>query len=137
MDMGLYRVIDANLNRVREGLRVSEDIARFMMQEKGISKSLKALRHSATNAPLLSKKLRLRKLVGARDTKKDVLKYVDFPKKRSSDYGDILMSNVQRTKESLRVLEECCKIIDEKVGREYRRLRFKTYDIEKKISIKL
>lgn len=136
-NLKLFQIIDANLNRAREGLRVCEDIARFIMGDKPIAMVLKAMRHSATNASLSSKKMQLKKLVQARDTRKDALKHVDFLKDSKAGYAGILMSNIQRVKESLRVLEECCKIVDEKVSQRYRKLRFRVYDLEKEIGAKL
>ena len=56
MENNLLRIIDANLNRAREGLRVCEDIARFSLQNKGAAKTLKTIRHGATNLVLKSKK---------------------------------------------------------------------------------
>ncbi len=132
MGRDLLQIIDANLNRLREGLRVCEDIARFSAGEKDIARSLKTLRHGATNAILLSKKIPLGKLVQTRDTKNDRLKFIDFEKGKDVSMTDIFMSNIERAKESLRVLEECCKLVDAETSRKYRRLRFNAYDIEKK-----
>jgi len=131
MEKKLLQIIDVNLNRSREGLRVCEDIARFTIKDKNIVKSLKRIRHSVTGALLHSKNLPLRKLIQTRDTKTDGLKYRDFRKIRGTDITDIFMSNIERVKESLRVLEECCKIMDEDISRKYRRLRFNAYDVEK------
>ena len=41
----IYRVIDVNLNRSREGLRVCEEVARFILNNKSITARFKALRH--------------------------------------------------------------------------------------------
>ena len=41
----IYRIIDANLNRVSEGLRVIEDIERFIFEDEEISKKLREIRH--------------------------------------------------------------------------------------------
>ncbi len=106
MDQKLFQIIDANLNRAREGLRVCEDIVRFAIGNKAIARSLKLVRHSVTDTALRSKKVPLKKLVEARDTEKDVLKAVDLKGSETADTLDIFMSNIQRTKESLRVLEE-------------------------------
>jgi len=128
----LLKIIDANLNRTREGLRVCEDITRFAMVDKGVANSLKSIRHSATKAMLSSKSPWLKKLVMARNTEADVLKFIDEKKGKGIAIADVFMSNIQRAKESLRVLEECSKILDESISRRYRRLRFNVYDIEKK-----
>jgi len=132
MQHDLLQIIDANLNRSREGLRVCEDIARFVIKDKSIAVSLKSIRHSALNALISSGKLSLETLLQNRRTDKDKVKFIDFKIKPKSAISDIFMSNIQRTKESLRVLEECSKIIDEKISREYRKLRFNTYDMEKR-----
>jgi hypothetical protein len=129
----LFRIIDANLNRAREGLRVCEDIARFSLQNKDAAKTLKRIRHGATNLVLKSKKVSFPKLLSERDTAKDKTKFIDFTPGHKTGISDVFMSNIERVKESLRVLEECFKIIDEKISRGYRKLRFDTYDAEKRI----
>jgi len=129
----LLRIIDANLNRAREGLRVCEDIARFGLQNKSAAKSLKIVRHNSTGLVLNSKKISFAGLLSGRDTGGDKAKFMDFAPKPDADLSDIFMSNIERVKESLRVLEECFKIIDGKISRGYRKLRFDTYDIEKRL----
>jgi thiamine-phosphate pyrophosphorylase len=129
----LLRIIDANLNRTREGLRVCEDIIRFAIRNNGTAKSLKAIRHTATDLILKSNKLSLVKLVLKRDVENDKTKFMDFKLNRNADISDIFMSNIERVKESLRVLEECFKLLDKKISRGYRKLRFDTYDVEKRI----
>jgi len=132
MEQGLLQIIDANLNRTREGLRVCEDIARFAVTDRSIAKSLKSIRHGVTRAALDSKKTHLKRLVLARNVEKDVLRHVDFKTQKKRIIPDMFMSNIERVKESLRVLEECSRILDENVSRKYRRLRFNAYNIEKK-----
>ena len=129
----LFRIIDANLNRSREGLRVCEDITRFIISDENITKSLKFIRHGATKALLSSKKASLKKLVQNRDTKNDNTKFIDLKKTKGTKIEDIFMSNIERAKESFRVLEECSKLIDEGMSRKYRNLRFKVYDVEKEL----
>ena len=68
-----------------------------------------------------------------RNTEKDILKHIDLKKCKRRNIDDIFMANIERVKESLRVLEECCKIMDENMSRKYRRLRFNAYDVEKKV----
>lgn len=129
----LLQIIDANLNRAREGLRVCEDIARFVISDKDIAVSLKNMRHAMTKVLLQSKILSLKRLLQMRDTEKDIMKHIDFKKCKRRNIDDIFMANIERVKESLRVLEECSKIIDENISRKYRHLRFNAYDVEKKV----
>ncbi|MFQ5925353.1 MAG: thiamine phosphate synthase, partial [Dehalococcoidia bacterium] len=41
----MLRLIDANLNRISEGLRLLEDVARFLVNDAALSEQLKSLRH--------------------------------------------------------------------------------------------
>ncbi|MBM2832289.1 MAG: hypothetical protein HW414_1341, partial [Dehalococcoidia bacterium] len=41
----MQRIIDANLNRLAEGLRVLEDVARFVLNNEPLDQELMALRH--------------------------------------------------------------------------------------------
>jgi thiamine-phosphate pyrophosphorylase len=41
------RLLDANLNRLREGIRVVEDICRYIFNDKQTSQKLKNLRHNS------------------------------------------------------------------------------------------
>ena len=129
----LLQIIDANLNRTREGLRVCEDISRFALQNKNATQGLKAIRHGATNLVLKSKNISFARLLSERNTIGDKTRFMDFAYKSGADVFDIFMANIERVKESLRVLEECFKIIDRKISRGYRKLRFDTYDIEKEV----
>ncbi|MFH1782391.1 MAG: thiamine-phosphate pyrophosphorylase [Candidatus Omnitrophota bacterium] len=136
MDKKVLQIIDANLNRTREGLRVCEDIVRFSVRDRNVSSSLKLIRHDATKAILGSDILDLKKLLDARDVKKDLSKFIDY-KKNNSTLADLFMSNIERVKESLRVLEECLKLVDDGLSSKYRKLRFDTYHAEKKIIKKI
>lgn len=46
---------------------------------------------------------------------------------------DIFMANMERSKESIRVLEEFSKLIDGSLSARFSKLRFRLYDIEKKV----
>ena len=62
------RMIDANLNRSSEGLRVLEDVARFLLNDAGLSQQLRAIRHNlAEETKSLSTKL-----LSQRDSEHDV-----------------------------------------------------------------
>ena len=45
MDEKTKRIIDANINRISEGLRVAEDIFRYGLDSSELQQSLKSLRH--------------------------------------------------------------------------------------------
>ena len=131
MDKEIYRTIDANYNRAKEGLRVSEDIARFILNDKQLTKSFKDLRHSITSA-LDELDVKQEKLLGSRSTGKDVGKKSSLSELNKRNVTEIFFANLQRAKESLRVLEEFSKLINKKKSIGFKSIRYKIYDLEKK-----
>lgn len=128
----IYRIIDANLNRSREGLRVCEDIVRFILNSKTLTRDLKEVRHAVSDITKHSRK-GLCALPESRDADGDVGGRSSMKSEmRRKDTADIFAANVERVKESLRVLEEFFKLIDRKVSTKFCDLRFKVYSIEKK-----
>ncbi len=128
----IYRILDANLNRAREGLRVVEEVARLYRQEEKLSKSLKNLRHriTTTSQKYFDQKLLLR----YRDSQKDLgAKGMGLYEGRRKDVRTIVQANLRRAEEALRVLEEFGKIIDRNSAEGFKRLRFRLYTLEKKI----
>ena len=132
MEEKLYRIIDANLNRSREGLRVCEEIARFVLDDRSLTGEFKALRHGVSDCIKLYP-AKLRGIVSARDPEGDVGKGEQAIEKKRKNWKDILIANMERVKESLRVLEEFSKPIDGKISGKFKKLRFKSYNIEKKL----
>lgn len=131
MDSGVYRIIDANLNRVMEGIRVCEDIVRFSSDNEDLTLSLKTLRHDIFAAIKNLRKEHLEELVASRDSLVDVgLKTTDSEKKRDN-LVDLFLANTQRGKESLRVLEEVLKLFDDGMSQTFKTFRFRLYEIEK------
>jgi len=127
----VYRVIDANLNRSREGLRVCEDIARFVLNSHSISSSLKRARHSISSI-VRTRSCGIEELCRSRDVTSDVGKeQLPFSEIKRTGALDIFLANIQRTKESVRVLEEFYKIIDKPISKRLSSIRFMVYDIEK------
>ena len=57
-------------------------------------------------------------------------KWIQNQKKLS--YVSILIANLKRIEESLRVLEECSKIVTPNFVRDFQALRFRIYELEKK-----
>lgn len=128
----IFRIIDANLNRSREGLRVCEEIARFALNSPGLTRELKAARHSVTGLakPYLK---RFECAVESRDSEGDVGRASRRKSEmRRTGTADIFSANIERAKESLRVLEEFFKLIDRKASSGFLRLRFRVYEIERK-----
>ena len=135
MKKDLLRIIDANLNRSREGLRVCEEVVRFILEDKKLTEELKRLRHkisrSVNKFPAIPKGL-----LDSRQTITDVGRKISN-RSGHKHYKDIFSANIQRVKESLRVLEEFAKIFNRALSNNFARLRFKAYELEKKIIARL
>lgn len=125
----IYKVLDANLNRSKEGLRVCEDIARFHLKSSQLTKKLARLRHSITKISYASA-IDQKRLFKARNIQEDHGKALSIGPKRRS-FKNIFMANAQRIKEALRVLEEFFKLLDAKASKKIQKLRFDLYAIEK------
>lgn len=131
----LLRIIDVNLNRSQEGLRVCEDIVRFILNDRKMLRSFKSLRHKVG---ALSKRIyRKRFLLKSRNVKKDVGKITTYREGRRKNIGDVFRANIQRVKESLRVLEETSKLLDRRISQSFKTIRFRVYELEKKSRVKL
>lgn len=126
----ILRIIDANLNRLKEGLRVCEDICRFILDDRFLAKSYKDIRHQVSG--VLEEFLNARKVIEARDIIKDVGKKSVKLELKRKDFKDIFIANIQRSKESLRVVEEFNKLFDKNISEKFKALRYKIYDLEKK-----
>lgn len=133
----IFRIIDANFNRSREGLRVCEDISRFILNDGSLTKEFKAIRHAISG--IIKSSPKVSKLsIESRNAAKDVgsIPLIEIEISRH-DAGDIFIANIQRSKESIRVLEEFFKLIDIKGSAKLSKLRFKVYTAEKKAFGKL
>jgi thiamine-phosphate pyrophosphorylase len=120
----LYRLLDANLNRVREGIRVVEDIARFHDENREISSKLKELRHSC--------RIESDQLLINRDIINDILKDTTDSELKRDNIESVIVANMKRAQESSRVLEEVLKIFDLSESKKFKHIRYELYDIEKR-----
>lgn len=125
----LFRMIDANLNRAKEGLRVCEDVCRYIWDEKVLTRDYKNLRHQLTESVIL---LNPKQLLASRDIHADVGKSTTATELKRADIQSLFWANNQRAKESLRVLEEAAKLIDPSVSLLIKKLRYNLYAIETK-----
>ena len=125
-NQALFRVIDANINRYKEGIRVVEDIFRYIYNNKNIAIKLKKLRH--INLPI-----DIKELIKNRDSINDVLKPTIESETNRKNLESIIIANIKRAQESARVLEETFKLIDINTSELFKNNRYKLYNIEKLI----
>jgi len=124
----LFRVIDANINRLKEGIRVVEDVLRYKDNNKELSSKLKSLRHKAQIKET-------QQLLQHRDSINDVLRPSTKSEQNRSSLEDILTANFKRAEESARVLEELYKLENIKYSENFKTLRYELYNLEKEVML--
>ena len=129
------RLIDANLNRIGEGLRVLEDIARLLLDDADLSQQLKDMRHEMVRVNLSLE----HQFLQARDSEGDV--GIDLEASGEKKYKEIpetVVANARRVQEALRVMEELAKNPGIPLEPDkFKHARFNLYTIEKKLFSKL
>lgn len=134
------RIVDANLNRAREGLRVMEDLARFGLDDGELAGSLKTARHELREAakragmdPELA--------VLERDTPGDVgTGLTTATEGRRRTLREVGVAAGMRVSEALRVLEEVAKIGSDGgslKGQGFEALRYRAYTLAKRLTLAL
>ncbi len=135
LETAALRIIDANLNRAKEGLRTCEDIARFAIKMPSALRTAAALRHDVGR--IFSRgRLKRDRLLAARAVDSDPgREFCRGPGRKK--LTDIFFANSQRVKEALRVLEEMTKIFDAPASTRLQKVRFRFYDWEQKTAGRL
>ncbi|MCG8431753.1 MAG: thiamine-phosphate pyrophosphorylase [Candidatus Omnitrophica bacterium] len=129
------RILDANINRVKEGLRVSEEIARFILNSPVLTSQFKRLRHRVDI--ILEDVPRAREFIHKRCSNRDAGRNVEESEFNRRDTEHVFRANMQRVKESLRVLEEFMKLESESAARSFKKERYRMYEIEKSAARKI
>jgi len=124
----ILRTVDANINRVSEGLRVLEDVSRFILEDENSTRRLKSVRHQVNR---LAGELGIHLLL-SRDSEGDIGAENDLVKEHRDLYS-IVRANAKRAQEGLRVLEELAKLPELKdiiPADEIKQSRYLIYTIE-------
>lgn len=131
------RIIDANFNRIGEGLRLLEEIARLMLDDSQLTQQLKTLRHDLIRSdPSFN-----RQLIQSRQAESDIGADMDVPgEEKEKELPLVLVANARRVQESLRTLEELAKVPNAAVrldSDKFRQARFNLYTIEQELMSRL
>ena len=131
----VYRIIDANINRISEGLRVLEDLARFYYQEAHLTEQIKMIRHRVRKTGQWI----VFEFLNARDSEND--SGFDISRKSNLDnknnLKELIVGNFKRIQEGLRVVEENLKVIGQyELSKVYESCRYDIYTIEKTYLLK-
>jgi thiamine-phosphate pyrophosphorylase len=133
MDSAVLRILDANYNRVGEGLRVLEEYARLGLNDAALTSRLKILRHAvmATRRAFGDEAL-----LAARDIQGDVGTQIGTQSERTrADAGHVVVAAAKRVGESLRCVEEYGKVLSGDIAANIEHLRYEFYAIEQDLRI--
>ncbi len=124
----LNRILDANINRCVEGIRVIEDLVRFKFMNEEFTEKFRNLRHFIRKSYATYDI----ELVMARDASEDIGTTITQKSNldKKSDYKQIVLANFKRITESLRVIEEYTKIFDYALSKEIESKRYIAYMLE-------
>ena len=131
MNPSVLRILDANLNRAREALRVVEDYARFHLDDAALCAELKQLRHdlAAASAGWAGE------AVLHRDTPGDVgTSATTASEGVREDLAAVVTAAGKRLGEALRTIEEYLKIESPADAARVELLRYHFYDVEMRVA---
>ena len=128
------RIIDANCNRIGEGLRFLEDVARFLLNDASLSHQLKAMRHNLVKSlsqfgPAL---------MSERNAETDV--GIGTEISHQQDLLSLVTANARRVEEALRVVEELSKLPDLSSAlhsKDFETARFNLYTLQRELLSRL
>ncbi len=123
----IYRILDANLDRAREGLRIIEEWCRFGLNDCDTATTCKSLRQEL--AVWHTHQLRI-----ARDTPNDPITDVTHDQENQREnIEDLLQANICRVQEALRVLEEYGKLYNIEFAGSMKQMRYQVYTLESEL----
>lgn len=128
--VSIARILDANVNRAKEALRVLEELCRFHLNDRFLSQLAKELRHEITQEVILH--LASQDLLRSRDTENDIGTRISIGTElHRTSLAAVQQANAQRLQEALRSLEEYGKVLSPEFGRGIERIRYRSYTLEK------
>lgn len=155
-DSAALRIIDANFNRAREALRVMEEYARFVLEDASLSAEMKGLRHNLGDAlrafadnrspdgpddstpPTrgdVTGSANFGALISSRDIVGDVGREISVAGEyERASVESVVVAAGKRLSEALRVIEEYGKVIDPALGAAVEAIRYRAYEVERRIS---
>lgn len=124
----VLRILDANLNRAREGLRTAEEYARFVVNNAAALAMLKTVRRGLEGiiealgpaAP---------SLLAARDVPGDIGVEPQAPAERRTS-NDVAQAGIKRAQEALRVIEEYSHLVATSAPALAAQARYALYEAE-------
>ncbi|RJX22634.1 MAG: thiamine phosphate synthase [Ammonifex sp.] len=131
MENDLLRVVDVNLNRAREGLRVLEDLARLQFRDAALAEKARLERHELK---AITDRY-YHRLLPARDVSGDF--GAAYASNEHDNSRALVTANVRRVQEAARVLEETARNLLPEAVEAFKRLRYAAYELEKDFAEKM
>ena len=127
----IFRLLDANMNRALEGIRVLEETARMLFDDCDLTKKIKDIRHSLVRIIKEEGDLDCLMLF-SRGSERDTLREGEtFSEKTRIDIISIIRANASRAQEAVRAMEEYIKLSFPRLSGGFKNVRFNLYDVEK------
>jgi thiamine-phosphate pyrophosphorylase len=120
----VWRILDANFDRAREGLRIIEEWCRFALNHQAMANECKQMRQELGmwHTP---------EIRSARDTTRDVGTALSHPREEQrTGIEQLLQANLCRVQEALRVLEEYGKLSSVAMSSGCKQMRYRVYALE-------
>lgn len=134
MDPATLRILDANIDRAREALRVIEDFARFVRDDQAVVAEVKHLRHQLRDIVTACD---ADALLSARDIGNDVGTGIKTPAELSrTSHDDVVRAACVRLQEASRVLSEYGKLVSPQVATVAEQIRYRAYAIEQTLVLR-
>ncbi len=132
MALPVSRILDANINRAREALRVMEEYARFILDDAGLTAAIKETRH------VLAETIRAvgDRLIAFRDIAGDVGREITTETEyQRADAAQVVVAAGKRLSEALRAIEEYGKTIDSAFAATIETIRYQGYELERRLTL--
>jgi len=127
MKTAVYRILDANLDRAREGLRIIEEWCRFGLNHAQFTAECKQLRQELA-------RWHTDAIRSTRDTPGDPGTHLTHPQEECrTDVQHVLQANFCRIEEALRVLEEYGKLDAPEMSHSCKQMRYQVYTLESQL----
>ncbi|HEY1784289.1 MAG TPA: thiamine phosphate synthase, partial [Pirellulales bacterium] len=127
------RVIDAAGNRAGEAVRVIEDYARFVLDDRHLAGECKSLRHALTAALSVFPAAQRH---AARETRADVGTTLSLETERHrAGLRAVVGANFKRLEQALRSLEEYSKPTSAAAAAALEQMRYRAYTLERAVDI--
>jgi thiamine-phosphate pyrophosphorylase len=127
LQSAIYRILDANLDRAREGLRVIEEWCRFGLDDEALTEQCKNLRQELAY-------WHTNEIRAARDTPGDMGTTLTHHNEMQRDsINHLLQVNLARVQEALRVLEEYGKLYSANMASSVKQMRYQVYTLESEL----